>query len=148
MIPGLQPPPTVMQNSIQPKAIEKSTRQVFVVVRDDVAANGKLYIAPLGMMTSMRSIKPDEFKEKFEWYVPPSDRPIPRGIAANDTRQLPIAPEETVTNWPEGPILGEADWAAPELAAGADEAVRQMVTEPKNRGRPKGSKNKRKKRKT
>jgi hypothetical protein len=145
----LAPPPTVMQNSTQPKAIEKATGQVFMVVRDDVAANGKLYIAPLGMLTSMRSIKPEVFKENFEWYVPPADRPLPvvREIPANNTQQQPLTPEGAVASWPEGPILGAAD-GMPELAAGADEAVKAMVTEPKKRGRPKGSKNKRKKRKT
>lgn len=50
---------------------------MFVLVRDDVKTSGKLHVAPVGEITSMRSIKPDAFRDEFEWYVDPKDRPVP-----------------------------------------------------------------------
>ena len=165
MIPGLQPPPMVMQNTVQPKAVQKSTGHLYVVVRDDVAANGKLYIAPVGMLTSMRSIRPEEFKEQFEWYLPPSERPTPaRVIAANDTQQQPLTAEKAQETWPEGP-LGDA--IPEEVPASApaptpppppqpspdgtpviqEQTPPAPVKVPKKRGRPLGSKNQKKPRK-
>jgi len=135
VLPGLEPPTIPLQNRSQPKAIEKASGQVFVIVRDDVAANGKLYIAPIGMMTSMRSIKPEEFRENFTWYTPTEDRPLPvREIAANDTQQLPLTPDSIVAQWPEGRTVDDPP-AEAEAAA------------PKKRGRPVGSKNKKRTRK-
>lgn len=61
----------------QPRLVEKETGEIFILVRDDVAENGKLYVAPYKDMTSMRSIRPEAFKERFEWYVEPQDRPVP-----------------------------------------------------------------------
>lgn len=77
IFPGMRPPKTVVQEVSQPKLVERVTGQIYVLVRDDTAVNGKLYIAPIGMMTSMRSIKPEVLKEDFEWYVEPRDRPVP-----------------------------------------------------------------------
>ena len=77
VIPGAPQVKQIVQAGTQPKLVEKSTGELYMLVRDDVSENGKLYVAPLGMMTSMHSIKPEQFFERFEWYVEPGDRPIP-----------------------------------------------------------------------
>jgi hypothetical protein len=82
---------TNLEQALLPKAVHKGTGQVFILVRDDVKANGKLYLAPVGQMTSMRSIRPDEFKENFEWYVDPKDRPQP----PREVFTAPLTPEGT-----------------------------------------------------
>lgn len=85
-------PRKVMVGKIsQPKLVEKATGQLYLLVRDDVEANGKLYVAPMGMMTSMISVKPDVFKERFEWYVDPQDRSVPvmkNPVGATDVEPL------------------------------------------------------------
>jgi hypothetical protein len=75
--PGAPQVKQVVQGVHQPRLVEKGTGKIFLLVRDDVSVNGKLYVAPINRMTSMFSIKPDAFKERFEWYVEPSERPIP-----------------------------------------------------------------------
>jgi hypothetical protein len=85
-----------MQEIPQLKLVEKSTGQIFLLLRDDVAVNGKLHVAPIKHMTSMFSIKPEEFKERFDYYVEPKDRPVP--IEAMTVTELTAAQELT----PEG----------------------------------------------
>ena len=78
---------TPIQSETRPQLVEKSTGQLYLLVRDDTAANGKLYVAPIGMMTSMTSLRPEAFKERFEWYVAPGDRPVP--VDAITVREIP-----------------------------------------------------------
>lgn len=80
-----------LDQALLPKAVNKHTGQVFILVRDDVKANGKLYLAPVGRMVEMRSIKPDEFKENYEWYVEPADRPQP----TREVFSAPLTQEQT-----------------------------------------------------
>lgn len=113
-VSGMPSTKVILQNVTQPKVIEKATGKTFILVRDDVEANGKLYIAPQGMLTSMKSIKPAEFMERFAW----PDVPV-------DTSG-PVA--ETTT----------ADIVSQPLT---QEAVEQS-TRQRRGGRPKGSKDK------
>lgn len=142
--PGMRPPKTVVQGVSQPKLVERSTGQVYILVRDDTAVNGKLYIAPIGMMTSMRSIRPEVLKENFEWYVELKDRPVPvREVDATEMSSVPLTEEEV-----------DAGVAAIFDTPEAVEAAVEAITDPpkKRGGRPKGSKDtkkrKRVKRKT
>lgn len=112
--PSMKPAKVILESVSQPKLVHKSSGQVFVVVRDDVKENGKLYIAPVGAITSMKSIRPEEVKEFFEWYTEPSQRPK--------------ADVEVNTS----------DLASPPTTQESVEASMK----PKSRGRPKGSKNK------
>lgn len=94
--PGMQPAKTYLEGRVQPRLVHKASGQMFVLVRDDVKENGRLYIAPQGMITSMRSILPEEIAEYFEWYVEPSDRPKPDIVVETaDQTSQPIT-EETV----------------------------------------------------
>lgn len=161
--PGQQVPKTVLQGESRPRAIRKETGEMFLLVRDDTAVNGKLYIAPVGAMTSMQSIRPDQFKAEFEWYVEPKNRPEPvREVDVQNQMFANVTPttQEIVdaANIPQvhggGPIGpwrpkdGQAEVVAVEepIEDVALEAAYE-VPAPKKRGRPKGSKNK-KKRKT
>lgn len=120
--PGMKPPKTVVQGVSQPKLVEKATGQVYILVRDDTAVNGKLYVAPIGMMTSMRSIRPEVLKENFEWYVELKDRPVPAiEVESTEISSVPLTQEEV------------------------DAAVAAIFDAPKkSRGRPKGAKDKKK----
>lgn len=179
--PGQQVPKTILQGESRPRAIRKETGEMFLLVRDDTAVNGKLYIAPVGAMTSMQSIRPEQFKAEFEWYVEPKDRPVPvrevdvqnqmfanvtpttqAAVDATNIPQVhaggPIGPwrpkggeQITVTPEPTGADVADyveaavAETSPPEEPVAIEAGYETPV--PKKRGRPKGSKNK-KKRKT
>ena len=77
LFPGAPQVKQVIQSVPQLKLVDKRTGEMFLLVRDDVAANGKLHVAPIKHMTAMFSIKPEQFKERFDYYVEPKDRPVP-----------------------------------------------------------------------
>lgn len=76
VFPGAPQVKQIVQSIQQPRLVDKKTGEIYLLVRDDVAINGKLYVAPIKHMTSMFSIKPQQFKERFDWYVEPKDRPV------------------------------------------------------------------------
>lgn len=167
--PGQQVPKTVLRGESRPRAIRKETGEMFLLVRDDTAVNGKLYIAPIGAMTSMRSIRPDQFKAEFEWYVEPKDREVPvREVDVQNQMFTNVTPttQEVVdqANIPQvhggGPIgewrpkeplvpatpeMLQPEGVADEIAVAEKDVALEAGYEapaPKKRGRPKGSKNK------
>lgn len=89
-----------MQQAFLPRLVEKSTGQLFTLVRDDVKVTGVLWVAPVGMTTSMQSTTPELFKERFEWYVDPKDRPLP-------TESAPPLDGETVETGAEVEAVSE-----------------------------------------
>jgi hypothetical protein len=114
VFPGAPQVKQIIQGVPQPKLVEKTTGKMFLLIRDDTAVNGKLHVAPIKHMTSMFSIKPEAFKERFEWYVEPKDRPVP--VEAMTITEVTAAQELT--------------------ADGVEKSTRRRG------GRPKGSKDK------
>ena len=93
VFPGAPQVKEIMQGVQQPKLVDKQTGEMFMLVRDDVSANGKLYVAPLKHITSMFSIKPAAFKERFDYYIEPKDRPLP--VEAMTVTEVAVAQELT-----------------------------------------------------
>jgi len=77
VFPGAQQAKQIMGQVPQLKLVDKTTGELFLLMRDDVAENGKLQVAPIKHMTSMFSIRPEAFKERFDYYIEPKDRPVP-----------------------------------------------------------------------
>lgn len=75
--PSLQQAKQIISSVPQPRLVDKQTGELFLLIRDDVSVNGKLWIAPQSHMTQMFTVKPEAFKERFDWYVEPKDRPVP-----------------------------------------------------------------------
>lgn len=121
--PGALPEKTIMGDQAQPRLVEKATGHVFVLVRDDTATTGKLHVAPLGLLTSMQSVKPADFKERFDWYTPPSEREVPvREVMAGPVNDIRSEAEQT------------------------EEVTAAVATVRKRAGRPKGSRDRVKRR--
>ena len=96
VFPGAPQVKQILQGVPQPKLVDKKTGEMFLLIRDDVEANGKLHVAPIKHMTSMFSIKPEQFKERFDWYVEPKDRPIP--VEAMTVTEVTASQELTEDN--------------------------------------------------